>query len=452
MTGVSDNSPGGALAGATRGERPRLTGGQVYLLGLLMVINMFNMLDRYVINIVAEPIKRELALSDAQIGIMTGIGFALTYAIAGVAVARLADRMSRPWLIAGSVTIWSAFTGLSSAAQSFAQLLICRFGVAFGEAGCTPAAHALIVDSVPRESRASAIAIYSIGAPLGLLLGMGVGGLVAQAYGWRMAFVVAAVPGVVLALLAALTIREPRVRSSRIPADRVSLKEALGMVRVKRTYWFACAGYGCVLMVSFGLSAFSAPYFLRNHEAEIGVLAAAIGSHFGVAMKPLGFLGIALGLTYGLSGAFGTWLGGYVSDALGRVDMRRALWPNIVGNLLATGFFVAGFTADSVVVALILLTIGQIALASSAAPFFATIQGITPAPIRATSAAIALLVINLMGSMGPLVVGMASDLASVRQGEGGGVRTGLYCVIAMSAMAAWLFYLSSRTVTRDAEF
>lgn len=136
------------------------TGAQKYLLAVLMLVNLFNLLDRYVINIVAELIKHDLGLSDAQLGLLTGIGFALTYSVVGISVGRLADRASRPLIIAGSVGIWSLFTGLSSLVQTFGQILLCRIGVAVGEAGCTPAAHSLISDCVPREKRASAIAIY----------------------------------------------------------------------------------------------------------------------------------------------------------------------------------------------------------------------------------------------------------------------------------------------------
>jgi Major Facilitator Superfamily len=181
-----------------------------YAMGLLLAIYIVNFLDRQVVNILAEPIKNDLGLADWQLGLMSGLAFAVFYTFLGIPIARLAERRHRPIIIGASVAAWSGFTALCGAAQNFTQLVACRIGVGVGEAGCTPPAHSLIVDYVLKEKRASALAFYSMGTPLGGLVGMIMGGLVADAYGWRAAFLVAGVPGILFALLVLTTLEEPR--------------------------------------------------------------------------------------------------------------------------------------------------------------------------------------------------------------------------------------------------
>lgn len=173
------------------------------MLWMLLVVYVFNFLDRQIVNILAEPIRRDLDLSDTQIGLMTGLAFALFYTVLGLPIARHADRPStnRGRLIAVALAIWSAMTALCGLAQNFLQLLLARVGVGIGEAGCTPAAHSLIADRVPAERRASAMAFYALGIPLGSLLGMMIGGYLADEIGWRKAFLFVGAPGVLLALL-----------------------------------------------------------------------------------------------------------------------------------------------------------------------------------------------------------------------------------------------------------
>ena len=169
---------------ATSAERQ--TGGSVRVtLWILLIVYIFNFIDRQIVNILAEPIRMELGLSDTQIGLMTGLAFALFYTVLGLPIARFSDRSTtnRPWLIGGALAIWSAMTALCGLAQNFAQLLLARIGVGVGEAGCTPPAHSLIADLVEPSKRASALAFYALGIPVGTLLGMFIGGLLADAVG-----------------------------------------------------------------------------------------------------------------------------------------------------------------------------------------------------------------------------------------------------------------------------
>jgi predicted MFS family arabinose efflux permease len=205
------------------------------VLGVLLVVYVLNFLDRQIVNILAEPIRRDLDLSDTQIGLMTGIAFAAFYTFLGIPIARFADKptTNRVGLIAGALVIWSGMTALCGQAQSFLQLLLARIGVGVGEAGCSPAAHSLIADLAPPEKRASAMAIYALGIPVGTLLGMLIGGLLADAYGWRMAFVVVGLPGVLLAGAVILLLRDPRraaamrAATAAQPLRTLSNREAL---------------------------------------------------------------------------------------------------------------------------------------------------------------------------------------------------------------------------------
>ena len=182
---------------------------RTYVLALLVVVYVFNFLDRQIVTILAEPIKVDLGLNDTQIGLMTGLAFALFYTVLGIPIARLADRANRVSIISVALVIWSGMTALSGFAQNFWQMLAARIGVGVGEAGCSPPAHSLIADYYPPEKRASALSIYALGIPFGSILGLLAGGWIAEIYGWRTAFFVVGVPGIALAALVKLTLREP---------------------------------------------------------------------------------------------------------------------------------------------------------------------------------------------------------------------------------------------------
>ncbi|MFN5822834.1 MAG: spinster family MFS transporter, partial [Sphingomonadales bacterium] len=210
-------------------------------LWVLLVVYIFNFLDRQIVNILAEPIKRDLGLSDTQIGLMTGIAFAAFYTFLGIPIARYADKptTNRVRLISVALVIWSGMTALCGMAQNFVQLLLARIGVGVGEAGCTPAAHSLIADLAPPEKRASAISFYSLGIPIGSLLGMLIGGLVADAYGWRTAFLVAGLPGILLAVIVLVVLRDPRFSAqmqAATPKPAISTQEALKEILKSRAF------------------------------------------------------------------------------------------------------------------------------------------------------------------------------------------------------------------------
>ncbi|MBB5686605.1 spinster family MFS transporter [Sphingobium boeckii] len=421
-----------------------------YALSVLLLIYILNFLDRQIVAILAEPIKNDLHLADWQLGLMTGLAFALFYTVLGIPIARVAETGNRPRIIAAAAGAWSLFTIACGFAQNFVQLVLCRVGVGIGEAGCTPPAHSLISDYTPREKRASALAFYALGTPIGGLIGMALGGVIADAYGWRMAFLVAGAPGVIMAIVAWTTLREPR---SKLAADlaarraaRPSLKQAFAEIRSKRTFWLIAFAAAIKAFIGYGAAAFLAPFFFRNHAAELTLLA----DDFGLGLT--GFLGITLGIVLGLTGAVGTYMGGYLADRFGAKDLRAYVSIPAVSTLLGIPFYIFGLLADSAVTALILFAFPPILNTLWYGPGYAAVQGLVRPETRATATAVLLFLINLIGlGLGPLGVGAVSDLISGPMGFGAaeGVRWSLMLFILFGALASALFWMARSSIREE---
>jgi predicted MFS family arabinose efflux permease len=452
-----------------------------YALALLVAIYTVNFLDRQVVTTLIEPIKSDLQLSDTQVGAMGGLYFAILYTVLGLPIARWADRGDRPLILTLSLTVWSGFTVLAGFAQNFLMLAISRMGVGIGEAGCSPTAHSLLSDYFPKESRATALAIYSMGISIGTLLGMALGGIIAEHYGWRPAFLVAGAPGLLFGLMALLTLKEPRrgmkeAARAKLAAGHMPLPQVLRKLSEKPTFWWFAFGGAFVAFVSYAHSFYMTSFFLRNRTPELTELAAQFGMAPAPGHPPLGFLSLALGLSAGIGGAFGSWLGGYAADTLGARDIRNyALFPLVVPFVsLPVFWFVLG--TDNMALALVLLLIPNIAVASWWGPVYGGVQGLVPPAMRAVSAAVLLFVINIIGlGGGPTIFGMVSDAytnanlagtgldvqacktavdaakASCAAASAAGVKTTMYVSTAVIALAMLCFYMSRRTIGRDME-
>jgi|SRR5215217_101698 len=437
--------------------RPLTKGYQRYALWLLMIIYTLNFLDRQVVNILAESIKLELGLADWQLGMLTGLAFAFLYTILGIPIARLAERKNRPLIISASVAVWSLFTVLSGFAQNFVQLLLARVGVGIGEAGCTPPAHSLISDYVPKEKRASAIAFYSIGTPLGALIGMAMGGLVADAHGWRTAFMVAGAPGIILALIAALTLVEPRRKLSadlaaKAAADNPTFKAVMTVLRSKKTFWLLAFGVAIKAFIGYGQQPFVASFFLRVHNEQLTQLAAQASDILGFKLGVLGFLSLALSALAGLGGVFGVWLGGYLADKLGAKDIRAYAVVPALAAILPIPFYIFGVLHADALFAILFLIIPAVLTSLWYGPVYATAQSIVEPRMRATMAAILLLVANLIGlGLGPLIVGVMSDVFAGPMGMGPaeGIRWALVASSLLGLVAFALFWAARKTIKDD---
>lgn len=423
-----------------------------YVVLLLMVVYTLNFIDRQIVNILAESIKRDLHLLDWQIGAMTGLGFALFYTVLGIPMARLAERYHRGWILSGSLFVWSGFTALSSAAMGFGHLMAARIGVGIGEAACTPVAQSLITDITPKEKRSSALATFSLGIPIGSLLGLVMGGVVAEHFGWRAAFLVAGVPGVLLAVVAFFTLPEPRRRiAAAVVAAQVvskpaapSLWETVSDLRRKPAFWGLAIGAAFISMVGYGQQAFYASFFLRNYSEQFEAMGHSLG--FGGA---LAFLGISLGLVLGVAGGLGTLAGGRLGDrwaAKGEGGYARvaAISALFMGPILA-----AIFLLPSGIMILALLPLPMFLKSMWFGPVFAALQSIVNERSRATSVAIFLFVVNLIGlGLGSVVLGAISDALRPALGSGGAIRWAMIIMSLATLPAAFAFWQASRVMGR----
>ena len=423
-----------------------------YALWLLLVIYIFNFLDRQVINILAEPIKQDLNLKDWQLGMMSGFAFAIFYTVLGVPIARLAERRNRPLIIAGALAAWSAFTVLCGMAQNFVQLILFRIGVGVGEAGCTPPAHSLISDYTPKEKRASALAFYSMGVPLGSLLGMAMGGIIADAYGWRVAFFIAGAPGILLAVIVAFTLRETRSTLAHdvaaAKAIQPSFAEGMKLLAGKRTFWLLAFAAALKSFISYGHAPFTASYFLRNHGPEVAELASRLG------LQSVGFLGLAIGLISGIFGAISSLIGGWIADKTAAGDVRNIVLAPAIAVTISVPVFIAALLVDSVPLALTILIVPYLLNYFWYGPVYSTVQGIVPPNMRATAAAILLLIVNLIGlGLGPLAVGIASDIFAgpMGMGEAEGIRWALISAACVGLLSGVLFLMARKTIREDLE-
>jgi len=427
-----------------------------YAMGLLLGIYIVNFLDRQVVNILAEPIKDDLGLADWQLGLMSGLAFAVFYTFLGIPIARMAERKNRPVIIGTCVAIWSGFTALCGSAQNFWQLILFRIGVGIGEAGCTPPAHSLIVDYVPKEKRASALAFYSMGTPLGGLVGLIMGGLVADAYGWRAAFLVAGVPGILFAILAIFTLKEPRQQLARQAAQTAaamaSFGETMKVLGTKPTFWFIAFAAAIKAFIGYGHAPFTASFFLRNHTQAIAGYADYWGGMFGFTMGPIGFLGIALGLIAGIGGATGSWLGGYLADKYGKNDLRAYMIAPAVASLVTIPIYITAVSVDNAALGLTMLTLNALLGTIWYGPVYGTGQSIVSPQMRATTAAVLLFIINLIGlGLGPLAVGALSDYFNNGLGLGSaqGVRWALIASTMFGLIACFCFWRARKTIRED---
>lgn len=415
-----------------------------------MMTYMLSFLDRQVINILAEPIKADLKLADWQLGIMTGLSFALLYTVLGIPIARWAERGHRPFIIATAVMTWSAFTALCGVTHNFIQLLMARAGVGVGEAGGTPPALSLISDYVAPEKRASAIGFYFSGGALGALLGLGLGGLAADLVGWRATFLLIGAPGVLVAAVIALTLREPRgaaarrqARSEKRPGRLMSDLRALAR---NPTYMLVVIAATARAVDTYSAQTFYGSFFLRNHGDALERLATPLG------LKPLGLLGLALGAALGLASFLGAMTGGYLTDHAVRRNKKAFATIPAVASLLAVPCAISAYLANSIVLSLGLLAVANFIAFMATAPSFASVQGLASPQSRATATAVMLFVISLIGlGVGPVAAGLLSDLLGsvFGLGSGEGVRWALICSAGFGCLAAGASWAARKTMSRD---
>ena len=367
-----------------------------YVTGVLTLAFTFNFIDRQIISILAEQIKAEFVLSDTQLGLLMGLAFALFYTFVGLGIARIADRGNRVNLISIIIVIWSVMTALCGLAANYLQLFGLRMLVGVGEAGLSPSAHSIISDYFNKEERVRPISIYSLGTTFGHVIALLLGGYIAHKYGWRMAFIVVGLPGVLVALLVKLTVREP-VRGTMeniqtdIPTHRPLTKEIKSVLAIP-LYRYAMAGHVLTVMFSFTLAAWVAAHYMRSFGLEEHKAA------------PIVALIIIVG------GVPGMIFGGFFSARMAKTDMKWLARIPAFFALMAFPFYIYALTSYDLILATTSFTIGTFALQASFAPPLAIIQHAVSAHSRALAAALAFFFSNLIGlGLGPVIVGIVSD-------------------------------------------
>ncbi len=405
------------------------------MLWTLLVVYMLNFLDRQIVNILAEPIKRDLGLSDTQLGLLAGPAFAVFYAILGIPIARYADKGStnRVWLISVSLAVWSAMTALCGFAQNFWQMALARIGVGVGEAGCTPAAHSLIADSVPPEERSSAIAFFGLGIPVGALLGLVIGGVVNDQYGWRVALMVVGLPGLLLAIALPKIIREPRRCEGGLQKEAgatqakaaVPLKEAAREIFTSKAYLYIFIAASFTAFLSYGKGLWTISFFIRSHGFSTTEA------------------GLSMAVALGVSGIIGTWLGGKVADVFGKRDKRHLLTLPAIGMAVAAPFLFMGYWSEDWRIALALLIVPTILNAAYYGPAYGCVQGLVRPELRAITASLVVFGQNLIGlGLGPLAFGILSDSLQPIAGVES-VRWVLYGAAWLGLIPAFFFWRAS---------
>ncbi len=405
-------------------------------LWILLIVYIFNFVDRQIVNILAEPIAKDLHLSDTQIGLLTGIAFALFYTVLGIPIARYADRpkTNRPRLIAAALAIWSGMTALCGLANNFSHLLLARVGVGVGEAGCTPAAHSLISDLVPKERRASALGFYALGIPIGTVLGMVIGGLLVDALGWRHAFMIVGLPGLAMALVVLLVLKDPRhlaQTSEAVAPAALDTRATLKAIFGSKAMVLLLAAASFAAFLSYGKATWATIFFQRTY-----------------GLSP-GEVGLYFGIVNGAGGILGTWMSGKIADRYGHTNRRHVLTAAAWGMLLVAPTAILGYSMADWRAALFILFVPTFLGSLYYGPTYSSVQGLASAQSRAMASAVLLFFQNLIGlGLGPLAFGMLSDAIKPTFGDDS-VRYVLYAASLMSLIPAFFFWRCSLRLNEE---
>ena len=486
-------------------------GYRYYVLAILILVYMLNFLDRQIIGILAAPLKEHFQLTDQQFGLLGGIAFASVYSTLAIPIAWLADRFSRVWIMTAALTVWSGFTALCGMAGSFTQLFLCRMGVGVGEAGGVAPSYSLVADYFPPHQRARALAAYAFGIPLGTAAGTLVGGLLAAEYGWRTAFIVVGLLGLLLAPVLRLTVQDPprggmesaaaqaaqaAPVESPVASKRVGLTVALilfvfgglaaawavklgvGGLSGPGMVWLFAGGLLAVIGLSVFIARSTASAVMRKKSFWLLALGAASSSVCGYGVA--GWLPLFFMRSFGLSltqvswyysgialvgGVAGIWLGGLIADRLGKTSKAAyPLTPAIAFLISAPCFILAmnsgwlieqvmpgggGNSVAALTMAFLIFLIPTGLNLVWLGPITASVQHLVPAPMRTTASALFLLLNNLLGiAVGFYYFGWMSDLLAPRFGEES-LRWAIYTGMGFYVLAAFLLIGASRTLKRD---
>ena len=407
-----------------------------YVLVMLTIVGALSFFDRQLVVILQEPIKNELGLSDTQLGLLTGLAFAIFYCLVGIPIARYADRNNRRNVIGASLAIWSLMTAITGFVLSFSQMLLARIGVGIGEAGATPSSQAIISDYFPKEKRATAFAIYATSVYIGLFLGFSMGGILESTFGWRQAFMLLGVPGIIFSIIFLLAVKEP----PRGYADGVvvtkkqpDFKQSMQLLFSKKTYKYILAASALHSFVGYGFANWIPSFFIRVHEMTV--------------ME----VGFWLAISIGIGGGIGAFSGGFIVDKLVKKDQRWYMWIGIVSIILTIPFSFYTLFTDNKTGAAMCYFIPNVLFSLNMGAILTVTQGVVGVQQRALSSAVYYFVLNLVGmGLGPLVVGMLSDYLTPTYGQFS-LRYALFMVSVVYMICIYFYWKAGEHLVEEME-
>jgi len=407
-----------------------------YALGMLTLVFTSSHVDRQIMAIVLEPIKRDLGASDTQMGFLIGLTFAIFYATLGMPIAMLADRTNRRNIITAAVTIWSGMTVLCGYAGTFLQLALARIGVGIGEAGSSPPSHSLIADLFPVATRGTAMGIFALGVNFGLLIAYLAGGVLTEHWGWRATFVTVGLPGLFIAVVLYFTTTEP-VRGAMESRRAAVSDDAPGFRAIWRYMWrvrsmrHLTIGAALAGFVGYGFVLWMPTFLIRSH-----------------GLRPTE-VGLVLALMTGVVGGLGTFTAGRLADVLARRDERWRAWLVAAGKVGYVPFLAAFFLVDDLKAALVLYLVPAFFGGFYLAPTFALVQNLVDVRMRALASSIVLFILNIIGmGFGPQLVGILSDMFAPSYGQES-LRMALLVLAFLNLWCAYHYYRAGRTLRED---
>lgn len=407
---------------------------RIYFLVALLVTYAVNHMDRIVLAVLLPQIKVEMALADWQLGVLTGVAFALFYSVLGLPIARWADSGNRVTIITLAVAVWSLMTAAGGLASNFLQLLLARIGVAIGEAGGTAPAHSIIGDLFSVERRSSAIAVYSLGSVLGASLGVLIGGILGEAFGWRMTLIIIGLPGLLLALVIYVTLREPPrglAESRSVSTQSAGIMTTVRLLWSRPTYRNLSIGISMAAIAGYGNQLWIPSYLYRSH---------------GLGLQEIG---TTLSLVIFTGSTVGVIVGGFLADRLSGRDKRWQMWLPGIGILVTLPFAMLAYLSRSLPLVFTGIFMLQIASMIYMGPAYAITQLLVGLRMRAVASAFTLFLVNILGlGLGPVIIGALSDLMRFSFGNES-LRFALIGILVFQVISAILFLRAASTLEAD---
>lgn len=407
---------------------------------ILTLVYAFNFIDRQIIGILSPFIKEDLGLDDAQLGWLKGIYFALLYTTVGIPIAWLADRYSRVNIIAVSLTLWSGFTALSGLANNYLQLALARIGVGIGEAGGSPPSHSMISDLFPKEKRAAALAIYSLGIPFGIMIAFFASAFILKGgtADWRTVMISVGLPGVALAIILKLTVKEPVRGADANPtgeskAQAVPFKSAIKTLLTIPSWWGMCLGISFGSFGNYAISTWIIDFYVRAHQG-----------------LDIFNLLIIMGIINGTAYALGVWIGGAIADKWGAKNKKAYGYLPAWALVLGTPAFFLALQTGSLEVSLVLMTVLLFTTGVNLGPSFAIAQTLAPIKVRAMSTALFFFVLNIIAlGGGPTFVGIWSESLTAEMGQVEALRTSLSWLVVPYVLSIAAFFWTTLHINKD---